>query len=153
MQLREKRAREELLSSAEELRGICARKGALLTVNDDIELSGAARVYLGEEYELPAREILGPDAVEEARRAVQEGADYLGVGTVFATPTKADADVKGLALVEEIVWESLPLPWFAIGGITLETATAGAPGFAVVRAIFDAEDLEAACQLRSFLSK
>ena len=169
VQLREKRAREELLSLAEELREICARGGALFTVNDDIELaqlSGAAGVHLGQEDEIPAkaREILGPDAivgrstgtVEEAREALREGADYLGVGTVFATPTKPDTDVAGLSLVEEVVREGLPLPWFAIGGITLETApevaAAGAPGFAVVRAILDAEDPEAAArELRSSL--
>ncbi len=170
VQLREKRARgEELLPLAEELRGICARRDALFTVNDDIELarlSEAAGVHLGQEDEpvAKAREILGPDAivgrsagsVGEAREAVREGADYLGVGTVFATPTKADAEVKGLALVEEVAGEGLPLPWFAIGGITLETApevaAAGAPGFAVVRAILDAEDPEAAArELRSFL--
>jgi thiamine-phosphate pyrophosphorylase len=169
VQLREKRATEELLVLAQELEEVCARGDALFTVNDDIELarlSGAAGVHLGQEDEPPAkaRELLGPDAlvgrsagtVEEAREAVREGVDYLGVGTVYATPTKADADVKGLALVEEVAREGLPLPWFAIGGITLETApeaaAAGAPGFAVVRAILDAEDPEAAARkLRSFL--
>ncbi len=169
VQLREKRAREGIHSLAEELREICVRGGALFTVNDDIELarlSGAAGVHLGQEDEPPARarEILGPDAlvgrsagtVEEAREAVHEGADYLGVGTVFATPTKPDANVAGLALVEGVAREGLPLPWFAIGGITAETApvvaAAGAPGFAVVRAILDAEDPEAAArELRSFL--
>ena len=170
VQLREKRAREELLSLTEELCEICARGGALFTVNDDIELarlSEAAGVHLGQEDEPPARarEILGPDAivgrsvgtVEEAREAVREGADYLGVGTVFATPTKPDATVAGLALIEEVAREGLPLPWFAIGGITLETApqvaAAGAPGFAVVRAILDAEDPEvAARRLRTLLA-
>jgi thiamine-phosphate pyrophosphorylase len=170
VQLREKRTeRREILSLAEELREICVRGGALFTVNDDIELarlSGADGVHLGQEDEPPARarEILGPDAivgrsvgtVEEARRALREGADYLGVGTVFATPTKPDAKVAGLALVEGVARENLPLPWFAIGGITRETApevaAAGAPGFAVVRAILDAEDPEAAArELRSYL--
>jgi thiamine-phosphate pyrophosphorylase len=176
VQLRDKRAakereaREELLPLAEELREICARGGALFTVNDDVELarlSAADGVHLGQEDEsvARAREILTPDAVvgrsagtvEEAREAVREGADYLGVGTVYATPTKPDADVAGLALVEEVARENLPLPWFAIGGITLETApevaAAGAPGFAVVRAILDAGDPEAAArELRSLLS-
>jgi thiamine-phosphate pyrophosphorylase len=170
VQLREKRAKGEgLLSLAEELKEICAYRDALFTVNDDIELARllkAAGVHLGQEDEpvSRAREILGPDAivgrsvgtVEEARAAVREGADYLGVGTVFTTPTKPDADVKGLALVEEVARENPPLPWFAIGGITRETAAqvaaAGAPGFAVVRAILDAEDPEAATrELRSFL--
>ncbi len=176
VQLRDKRAAkereggEELLPLAEELREICARGGALFTVNDDVELarlSAAVGVHLGQEDEpvARAREILAPDAivgrsagtVEEARDAVREGADYLGVGTVYATPTKPDADVAGLALVEEVARENLPLPWFAIGGITLETApevaAAGAPGFAVVRAILDAGDPEAAArELRSLLS-
>ena len=171
VQLREKRTtREELLPLADELREICVHGGALFTVNDDIELarlSGAAGVHLGQEDEslARAREILGPDAivgrsagtVDEAMEAVREGADYLGVGTVFATPTKPDAEAAGLALVETIARENLPLPWFAIGGITLDTApevaAAGAPGFAVVRAILDAEDPEAAArELRSLFS-
>jgi thiamine-phosphate pyrophosphorylase len=169
VQLRDKRAAEQLLPLAEDLREICARGGALFTVNDDVELarlSGADGVHLGQEDETTARarEILGSDAVVgrsassvlEAREAVREGADYLGVGTVFATPTKPDAKVAGLALVEEVARENLPLPWFAIGGITPETApevaAAGASGFAVVRAILDAEDPESAArELRSLL--
>lgn len=170
VQLRDKRAsREELLPLAEELRGICERGGALFTVNDDPELarlSGAAGVHLGQEDGplAPAREILGPDAIigrsagdaEEARAAVREGADYLGIGTVYATPTKTDTEVSGLRLLREVSRLGLTVPWFAIGGVTLETApevaAAGAPGFAVVRAILDAEDPEAAARgLRSLL--
>ena len=172
VQLREKGGvREDLLGLAGELREICASEagGALFTVNDDVglaRLSGADGVHLGQEDETPARarELLGEGVVigrsagtvGEALAAVREGADYLGVGTVFATPTKPDAEVAGLALVEAVAREDLPLPWFAIGGITLETAPmvaeAGAPGFAVVRAILDAEDPEdAARELRSLL--
>lgn len=172
VQLREKGGvREDLVGLAEELREVCAGEagGALFTVNDDVELArlvGADGVHLGQEDEslARAREVLGPGAivgrsagaVGEALEAVREGADYLGVGTVFATPTKPDAEVAGLALVEAVARESLPLPWFAIGGITLETApvvaAAGAPGFAVVRAILDAEDPEDAVrELRALL--
>lgn len=171
VQLREKgAATHELVALAEELREICAGEpGALFTVNDDIELArivGADGVHLGQEDEsiAGAREVLGLEAivgrsagtVEEAREAVREGADYLGVGTVFATPTKPDAQVAGLALVEAIARERLPLPWFAIGGITGETApavaAAGAPGFAVVRAVLDAPDPGAAArELRALL--
>jgi thiamine-phosphate pyrophosphorylase len=169
VQLREKHPTDRTRSLADELREVCARGGALFTVNDDValaRLSGADGVHLGQEDETVARarEILGPDAVVgrsastvvEAREAVREGADYLGVGTVFATPTKPDAEVKGLALVEEVAREGLPVPWFAIGGITHttapEVAAAGAPGFAVVRAVLDAEDPEAAArELRSLL--
>ncbi len=170
VQLRDKRAsREELLPLAMELKGICEQAGAIFTVNDDVELarlSGAVGVHLGQE-DVPiasAREILGPRAivgrsasrVEEALEAVREGADYLGVGTIYATPTKPDAMVMGLGLVREIAQLGVPVPWFVIGGVTLETARevadAGAPGFAVVRAVLDAEDPEVAARwLRSLL--
>ena len=170
VQLRDKHAsREELLPLAVELKEICERAGALFTVNDDVELarlSGADGVHLGQEDEAiaEARGALGPEAVigrsagsiGEALEAVQEGADYLGIGTVFATPTKPDAEVTGLALVEGVARERPPVPWFAIGGVTAETAprvaAAGAKGFAVVRAILDAEDPEAAArELRRLL--
>jgi len=171
VQLRDKRtSREELLPLAVELKEICERAGALFTVNDDAELarlSGAHGVHLGQEDEPIARasEMLGPgvvigrsvSSVEEALLAVQEGADYLGVGTVYATPTKPEAAAAGPALLREISDAAVPLPWFAIGGVTLETARevaeASAPGFAVVRAVLDAEDPEAAArELRSFLA-
>jgi thiamine-phosphate pyrophosphorylase len=171
VQLRDKRAsREELLPLAVELKEICKRSGALFTVNDDAELarlSGAHGVHLGQEDEpiASARETLGPSAVigrsvssvEEAREAVREGADYLGVGTVYATPTKPEEAAAGPALLQEISGAAVPVPWFAIGGVTLETARevaeAGAPGFAVVRAVLDAEDPAAAArELRSFLA-
>ena len=171
VQLRDKHSSvQELLPLAEELREVCGRGGAFFTVNDDVELArrcGAGGAHLGQRDEsvAAARKVLGPEAViglsagsaEEAWEGVEAGADYLGVGTVFATPTKADADVKGLALVEELSRENLPIPWFAIGGIDLETApgvaAADAPGFAVVRAILDAEDPEkAAHDLRAILA-
>jgi thiamine-phosphate pyrophosphorylase len=164
VQLRDKSAsRDELLPLAAELREICEAGGAVFTVNDDVELarlSGAAGVHLGQK-DAPmesAREALGPDAIvglsassaEEAFEAIREGADYLGVGTVYATPTKSNAEVRGLGLVREFVRLELPVPWFAIGGVTFETARevaeAGAPSFAVVRAVLDAEDPEAAAR-------
>jgi thiamine-phosphate pyrophosphorylase len=172
VQLREKYAsREEALPLAVELNEICKKADALFTVNDDIELarlSGAAGVHLGQEDEAvaSAREALGPDAivgrsagtVDEALEAIQEGADYLGVGTVYTTPTKPDAKVTGLTLLREVARIRPPIPWFAIGGVTLETARevaeAGAPGFAVVRAVLDAEDpTVAARSLRSYLGE
>ncbi len=171
VQLRDKRAsREELLPLAVELKEICEQAGALFSVNDDVELarlSGAHGVHLGQEDEpiASAREMLGPgvvvgrsvSSVEEAREAVREGADYLGVGTVYATPTKPEEAAAGPALLREISGVAVPVPWFAIGGVTLETARevaeAGAPGFAVVRAVLDAEDpAVAARELRSFLA-
>jgi thiamine-phosphate pyrophosphorylase len=171
VQLRDKQAsREEILPLARELKEICDRAGSLFTVNDDAELarlSGAAGVHLGQEDGplASAREMLGPDtivgrsvgSVEEALEAIGEGADYLGVGTIYATPTKPEEEAVGTALLRELARREVPIPWFAIGGITLETARevaeAGAPGFAVVRAVLDAQDPEAAArELRSFLT-
>ena len=171
VQLRNKRAsREELLPLAVELKEICEHAGALFTVNDDVKLawlSGAHGVHLGQEDEptASAREVLAHDvvvgrsvsSVDEAFEAVREGADYLGVGTVYATPTKPEEVAAGPALLREISGAAIPVPWFAIGGVTLETARevaeAGAPGFAVVRAVLDAEDPTAAArELRSFLA-
>jgi thiamine-phosphate pyrophosphorylase len=170
VQLRDKHApTEELLPLARELKDVCDREGAIFTVNDDpklARLSDAAGLHVGQQ-DAPVeevRELLGPNStigvsagsVEEARKAVRDGADYLGVGTVFATPTKTDTEVSGLALVEAVARERLPVPWFAIGGIDLENApevaAAGAPGFAVVRAVLDADDPEAAArELRAVL--
>ena len=170
VQLRDKRTpREELLPLAMELKEICERAGALFTVNDDVELARllrAAGVHLGQEDDsvARARKMLTPGtivgrsvgSVNEALEAIREGTDYLGVGTVYYTPTKPDATVTGPILLREVARLSPPIPWFAIGGVTLETARAvadaGAPGFAVVRAVLDAEDPEAAARkLRSYL--
>ncbi len=171
VQFRDKHvAREEVLSLAWDLKAICERGGAIFTVNDDIELARltvAPGVHLGQEdaTTAEAKRLLGRDVIlgrsagtlEEALEAVREGADYLGVGSVYDTPTKPDGEVAGLDLLREVAGAELPIPWFAIGGVTLETAgevaAAGAPGFAVVRALLDAEDPEAAArELRSHFS-
>ena len=172
VQLRDKHAsREALLPLAEELKGICEEAGALFTVNYDVELvrlSGAAGVHFGQGDGplAPVREMLGQEvmvgrsvgSLDESREALREGADYLGVGTIYATPTKPGGEVAGLDLIRDLARERLPVPWFAIGGVTLETARevaeAGAPGFAVVRAVLDAEAPgEAARELRSYLAR
>ena len=164
VQLRDKEAsREDLIPLAEELKDVCGHADTLFTVNDDVELArliGADGVHLGEDDgPTPrARSVLGPDVVvgrsaggvAEAQEAVEGGADYLGVGAVYATPTKPDGEVAGLDLIRALARENLSVPWFAIGGVTLETAPhvaeAGAPGFAVARAILDADDPESAAR-------
>ena len=175
VQLREKNApAADLLPLCQKLAEACADHGALFTINDDIELARLCvengtpvdGVHLGQEdaTTAEARRALGTNAivgrsagtVEEARQAILEGADYLGIGSVYATPTKPDTDVAGLELLRALSAERPPVSWFAIGGVTLETAAevaaAGAPGFAVVRAILDADDPEvAARELRSHL--
>jgi thiamine-phosphate pyrophosphorylase len=130
-------------------------------VNDRVDVAVAAHadgVHLGQE-DLPAasaRPLIGGDmvmgisatTVEEARRAQAEGADYLGVGPVFPTPSKPDAvppiGVEGLKEISKAV----DLPIVAIGGIDASNAKevfeAGADGIAVISAVAGAEDMTAA---------
>jgi thiamine-phosphate pyrophosphorylase len=115
-------------------------------------------VHLGQD-DLPvaaARRILGPHALvgvsthdlEQARAAADAGADYLGVGPVFASSTKPDAlAARGVALVRA-VREAVALPLVAIGGITPDTAVsvraAGADAVAMIGALVRADDVAAA---------
>ena len=170
VQLRDKRASPaELLELGSEMRRICRRHEAPLFVNDraDIALALAADgVHLGAE-DLPpaeARRLLPPPfrvgisvaGVGEARAAEAAGADYLGVGPVFATVTKADAGAPiGVELLAEIA-AAVRVPVIGIGGITAANCAsvleAGAAGVAVVSAIVTAPDPErAARQLREAL--
>ena len=106
------------------------------------------------------KKILGVSAgsVDEARRAVDDGADYIGASPVFSTPTKPDAPpplgIDGLRVMSRAV----SIPVVAIGGINQGNAAAimeaGAAGIAVVSAIVGAEDVEAAARaLRAVLEK
>lgn len=156
VQYRDKTADDGLrISRAQKLRELCHRYGALFIVNDRVDLaiaSGADGVHLGQQ-DIPmalARQLLGPGRIvgrsttnaEEMQRAVQEGADYIGVGPVYATPTKADKAPAGLEYVRHVA-QNAKLPWFAIGGIDInnleEVLKAGAERVAVVRAIMEAE--------------
>src|SRR5436853_280613 len=98
----------------------------------------AARLYLILECE-----VRGAPAAEHVAAADASGADYLGVGPVFETPTKPGRRSVGLALVEHAA-SNASKPWFAIGGIDAGNApdviAAGASRIAVVRAIRDADD-------------
>ena len=94
-------------------------------------------------------------STREELEAADPDADYLGVGAIFGTPTKPDADIGGLELVRA-ARDLLGVPWFAIGGVELDNVeaivAAGAPGVAVVRAIRDAPDPETAARaLRAIL--
>ncbi|HUJ55400.1 MAG TPA: thiamine phosphate synthase [Gaiellaceae bacterium] len=166
VQLRDKELDdEELTAAAGPFRSACAAAEALFVLNDRpdlVEACGADGVHVGQ-ADAPvadARAIVGPDrlvgvsASTLAELDAVAGADYVGV-TAFATPTKDDAVPGGLDLVRAAA-ARLTVPWFAIGGIdgsnVLEVAEAGAPGIAVVRAIRDADDPEAAARrLRALL--
>jgi thiamine-phosphate pyrophosphorylase len=169
VQLRDKElASGEIVAAAEPFRRACEEHGALFVLNDRPDLAeacGADGVHVGQEDTslAEARLLVGPERLvgvsthgrEEMVEAVRGGADYIGVGTIFATPTKPDNGAVGTELVR-VASEVARLPWFAIGGIELanvaEVAGAGAWGVAVVRALRDADDPEAAARaLRSAL--
>jgi thiamine-phosphate pyrophosphorylase len=165
VQLREKgRTARERYRLGRALRERTREAGATFLVNDRVDLAQAVDadgVHLGDE-DLPveaARELLGPDGVvgrsvsfvDDARAAERAGADYLGVGAVYPTDTKADIDDDEYAVGPERVAEisdAVDVPVVAIGGITVETASevvaAGADGVAVITAITREDDPEAA---------
>jgi thiamine-phosphate pyrophosphorylase len=138
IQLRDKNLSDrELLAHAKKLREIChspteEAEGCLLIVNDRPDIAttvDADGVHLGQD-DLPvkaAREILGPRKIigvsthniEQARQAVLDGVDYIGVGPTFPSTTKSFEDFPGTALLKQIA-DEISLPAFAIGGIMLE---------------------------------
>lgn len=161
VQLRDKELPDgELVRAAKPFRRACDEYGALFVLNDRPDLVGACGadgVHVGQSdvSVAGARAVVGDDRIvglsietEDQLDAIG-GADYLGVGAVFATPTKAESVAGGLELVRAAA-RRVTIPWFAIGGIDLsntgEVAAAGAPGVAVVRAIRDAEDPEKAAR-------
>jgi thiamine-phosphate pyrophosphorylase len=161
LQLRHKHASdEEIVSAGRVFRRAADAAGALFVVNDSPELAlrcEADGVHVGQ-GDMPVaqvRELVGGDLIvglsthtPEQMRAV-DGADYIGVGPVYATPTKEGADAVGLDLVRQAA-RIATVPWFAIGGIDLDTiddvVAAGARRVAVVRAIRDANDPRAAAR-------
>ncbi|HEX5503174.1 MAG TPA: thiamine phosphate synthase [Thermomicrobiales bacterium] len=164
IQLREKDlpAREQL-ALGRELRRLTREAGVLFIVNDRADLAvalDADGVHVGQD-DLPAdvaRAIVGPGrivgvsaaTVEEAALAREQGADYLGVGSIYPTATKPDAgDAVGPGRITTIV-ARVALPVVGIGGITADNAAevirAGADGVAVVSAVVSAEDVAAAAR-------
>jgi thiamine-phosphate pyrophosphorylase len=157
IQLREKNIDDRtLLARAREVRQVTRAAGAIFIVNDRPDIArivDADGVHLGQD-DLPiheARRILGPDTligvsthtIEQVRRAVLEGADYLGVGPTFPSQTKDFADLAGLEFVRQAMAET-SLPAFAIGGIhgdnIEQVRAAGAQRIAVSHAICAADD-------------
>jgi thiamine-phosphate pyrophosphorylase len=142
---------------AERVHALARQAGVPFIVNDrpDVALAvGADGVHLGQ-ADLPvewARRILPSDAIvgrsshaaAHAERAVAEHATYFAVGPVWATPTKPGRAPAGLQYVRAVAERGIDLPWFAIGGVTLDTVdqviSAGASRIALVRAVLDAAD-------------
>lgn len=164
VQLRDKAASTRAqLALGWALKQITRQAGIPLMVNDRIDLAlalDAEGCHVGQE-DMPAelaRKLIGPDrilgvsaaTIDHAREAEAEGADYLGVGDIFGTPSKPDAGPPiGLARLSEIV-RSVSVPVVGIGGITPGNAAsviaAGAVGVAVISAVIGAPDPEAAAR-------
>jgi thiamine-phosphate pyrophosphorylase len=163
LQLRDKHSAPDLiLPLARQLRALTLRHRIPLIINDHIAVAakcGADGVHLGQDDAsvAEARRVLAPaqlvgkstHSLEQALAAEQEGADYVGCGPVFATPTKSDYGSVGLGLVRQVTGR-VRIPVVCIGGIDLERVDevreAGARCVAVVRAVCAAADPEAACR-------
>lgn len=163
VQLREKELDEEaFLQEAMELSALCRSYGVPFIINDNVDIAikcHADGIHVGQEDMAAAqvRARVGDDmiigvsahSVEEARQAVANGADYLGVGAAFSTHTKTDVDVLPPDALRAIC-ESVDVPVVAIGGIhknnILQLKGSGADGVALVSAIFSAEDIESECR-------
>lgn len=149
--------REEVLKTARRVRAVTAGTETAFIVNDDPALAveaGADGVHLGQD-DMPLREArrlypslrlfgLSTHNPDQARAAIPLKPDYIGVGPVYATPTKAIADpTLGVEAAAEMI-RTVPFPAVAIGGLDFETLPsilkAGARNFAVVRAVCASDD-------------
>lgn len=161
LQLREKNLdEEELIKEAMEIKKICAVYNVPLIINDNVDAaikSGADGVHVGIE-DTPVsliRQKVGKDfiigatakTIEQAKEAERAGADYLGVGAVFPSPTKKNAIRITTDQLNEIC-SSVSIPAVAIGGISLDNVDeikgTDINGIAVVSAIFAADNIESA---------
>ena len=163
IQLREKQLdRPAFLQEAKESKTLCRRYGVPFVIDDDVDLAlevDADGVHVGQS-DMEAgnvREKLGPDkivgvsarTVEQALLAQQRGADYLGVGAVFPSPTKKNAVRITVEQLRDICG-SVTIPAVAIGGISLdnirELRGGGMRGVAVISALFGADDIAGAAR-------
>ncbi len=170
LQLREKELSEaEFLKEAEKIKPLCRANDIPFIINDDVDVAvkcGADGVHIGQN-DMAAekvRQIIGEDMIlgvsaqtpEQAVKAEEAGADYLGVGAVFPTSTKSDALSVSYETLKEIC-ASVSIPVVAIGGICAENikelSGSGIDGVALVSAIFGAEDIERECEILKKLTR
>ena len=163
VQLREKNlSDEEFLQEAVKIKALCQRYNVPLFINDNVFVAlkcGADGVHVGQDdMEVSeVRSVVGENmmigvsahSVEEALEAVKNGADCLGVGAMFATSTKADANVLSWQTLHDIC-HAVDVPVVAIGGLNKDNipslAGSGVDGVALVSAIFASEDIESECR-------
>lgn len=167
VQLREKNMKkEEFLEEAREIQKLCREYKVPFVINDDVEIAqeiDADGVHVGQSdmeagdvrARLGSDKIIGVSAqtVEQAMIAERHGADYLGVGAVFPTGSKADAVEVSHETLKEIC-DAVTIPVIAIGGISkgnvMELKKTGICGIAVISAIFANEDIQnATAELKS----
>lgn len=171
VQLREKNLDTgRLLEEAQEIQGLCRRYRIPFVINDHVEIAariGADGVHVGQS-DMAAGDVrkkLGPDqivgvsaqTVEQALLAQRMGADYLGVGAVFQTGSKADAEDVSLETLRAIC-RAVDIPVIAIGGISagnvMRLSGSGICGIAVISALFAQPDIRAAArELRELTEK
>lgn len=163
LQLREKQLDDAaFLQEAVELQAVCRARGVPFIVNDNVDIAlkmNADGVHVGQS-DMEAGNVrakLGPDkiigvsaqTVEQAVLAEKRGADYLGVGAVFPTGSKADADDVSYDTLKAIC-RAVSIPVVAIGGISMDNISrlsgSGICGVAVISAIYAARDIRAAAQ-------
>lgn len=170
IQLREKELdKRNFLSEAIEIKELCSRYHVPFVINDNVEIAlcmNADGVHVGQSdmEALVVRSILGKNkilgvsvqTVEQAILAEAQGADYLGVGAVFHTGSKADADDVSFDTLKAIC-EAVDIPVIAIGGITKENVIklkkSGICGVAVISAIFAAKDIRKSTEELKELTK
>ncbi len=164
IQLREKELDDAaFLDEAFKVKVLCKKHNVPFIVNDNVEIAlkvGADGVHVGQ-GDLPLSEVrkmcgsgmvigVSAQTAAQAVEAERNGADYLGVGAVFPTSTKKDADAVSLATLREIC-KSVSIPVVAIGGISkanmMQLKGTGIAGVALVSAIFAAKDIAAECRV------
>lgn len=169
VQLREKSLEEKLfIEEAIKIHKLCQEYDVPFIVNDNVHLAVACHaegVHIGQDDMSckQAREMIGNDmilgvscqTVEQAIQAQKDGADYLGVGAVFATDTKLDAVEVNHQVLKQIC-QNVDIPIVAIGGIhkdnILKLKGTGIDGVALVSAIFGVKDIKKECQELKSLS-
>ncbi|WP_288622832.1 thiamine phosphate synthase [uncultured Brachyspira sp.] len=163
VQLREKNLDEELfLEEAIKIKSLCKKYGVPFLINDNVDIAikcEADGVHVGQEDTAVSkvRKLVGDKMIigvsvqniNEALESIKNGADYLGVGAMFSTSTKLDANVIPFENLKSIC-NAVNIPVVAIGGIgknnIMKLAGSGADGVALVSAIFGAKNIEEECR-------
>lgn len=162
VQLREKKlSHDEFLKEALEIKKICQKYNIPLLINDNVKIAiacDADGIHVGQNDMTvkKVRELVGDkmilgvstQTIEQAISAEKDGADYLGVGAVFASSTKPEANIIPHERLKKIA-ESVKIPVVAIGGIQkhniIELARTGIAGVALISAIFSKKNIEKEC--------